>query len=307
MTLTSTHDWIADGIAEAWDLTHVSLTLLDDRSTADAGALLGVVNVDGLPYAITRVLRPGRISVTAVESEVAWLSALGEDAVVRVPQVLTTRTGTAVGVLDGPHGTRWTAVSVGYEPLIAAPPTPGSDAATMTTLGSVAAALHDHARRWQPPAWFRRPSLEVLDLVGPTSGADWEALPLSTTALNLLGTAQEEALDLASWAEPAGLVHGDLRDAVVLADEPLLRSFECRWTWWELDLAGSLSGLEDTVAAPSLAKAWLSAYGGQLDLRLAGALVMLHRLGLLAKDEQLLDGTLDVATRFLGSPTWLFD
>ncbi|MCV2392717.1 phosphotransferase [Actinotalea sp. M2MS4P-6] len=308
--ITSTHDWIAgdtawiaDGIAETWDLDHVTVSVLDD--TVDA---IVVVDVDGLPYAITRVLRPGRISVTAIESEVAWMTALGADDVVRVPRVLTTRTGTAVGVLDGPRNTRWSAVSIRYEPLIAAPPAPGSGRATLAALGGLAGALHEHARRWQPPAWFRRPSLEVLDLAGPTSGIDWEALPLSSSAQNLLGTAQEEALDRVSWAaEPSGLVHGDLRDAVVIGEEPLLRSFDCRWTWWEQDLAGSMSGLEDKISAPSLAKAWLEAYEGELDLRLAGALVMLRRLALLSHDPALAEGTLDVATRYLGSPTWLFD
>ncbi|HMO12342.1 MAG TPA: hypothetical protein PKB06_12765 [Actinotalea sp.] len=73
----------------------------------------------------------------------------------------------------------------------------------------------------------------------------------------------------------------------------------------EQDLAGSLAGLEARIDAPSLAKAWLTAYQDRLDLRLAGALVMLTRLGGLTADT--VDGTLDVATRFLQSATWLTD
>jgi Ser/Thr protein kinase RdoA (MazF antagonist) len=355
-TSAPARDWIADGIAEAWDWEHLELRPVParvrgsgqaggalgvagtrpgpprrvpaqptpdhpagDHPTPDAAAasartieqpddLLVVVWVDGLPRALTRVLRPGTMSVTAVESEVAWMTALGADGVVRTPTVLPTRTGTAVGVLDGPRQSRWVAVSLAFDPALVEAVEAPTDAAGMAALGTLAARLHAHARAWQPPHWFRRPTVAVTELAGPTSGPTWEDHPLGESALRLLGTAQEEALDVLSWAgEPSGLVHGDLRDAV---SGDLLRSFDCRWTWWEQDLAGSLSGLEDRIGAPSLAKAWLDAYrdhGQVLDPRLAGALVMLRRLTLLTGDPDLAEGTLDVATRFMRSPSWLVD
>ncbi len=308
ITTAAARDWLAAGIAETWGWQDVSLRRVP-RERAHPGELLAVVSIGGLPHAITRVLPPGRISVTAVESEVAWMQALGTDGVVRVPRVLETLTGTAVGVLESPRGARWTAVSLAYEPEIATPPSPPADAAGLRSLGTLAARLHAHARSWQAPSWFRRPTVELTELAGPTSGVGWEDVGLPPTALNVLGTAQEEAFDVVSWAgEPSGLVHGDLREAVV---GDLLRSFECRWTWWEQDLAGSMSGLEAEIGAPSLAAAWLAGYaaddGVPLDLRLAGALMMLHRLALLSADPELADGTLDVATRFLRSPTWLVD
>lgn len=308
ITTAAARDWLAAGIAETWGWQDVTLRRVP-RERAHPGELLAVVSLDGLPHAVTRVLPPGHISVTAVESEVAWMQALGTDGVVRVPRVLETLTGTAVGVLESPRRARWTAVSLAYEPELATPPSPPGDAPALRSLGALAARLHTHARSWQPPSWFRRPTVELTELAGPTSGLGWEDIGLSTTTLNVLGTAQEEALDMVSWAgEASGLVHGDLREAMA---GDLLRSFECRWTWWEQDLAGSMSGLEAEIGAPSLAAAWLEGYaeadGPPLDLRLAGALVMLHRLGLLASDPELADGTLDVATRFLRSPTWLVD
>lgn len=308
ITTAAARDWLAAGIAETWGWQDVSLRRVP-RERAHPGELLAVVSIDGLPHAVTRVLPPGRISVTAVESEVAWMQALGTDGVVRVPRVLETLTGTAVGVLESPRRARWTAVSLAYEPEITVPPAPPADAAGLGALGALAARLHAHARTWRAPSWFRRPTVELTELAGPTSGVGWEGLGLSTTALNVLGTAQEEALDVVSWAgEASGLVHGDLREAMA---GDLLRSFECRWTWWEQDLAGSMAGLEAEIGAPTLAAAWLAGYaqgdGVPLDLRLAGALVMLHRLALLASDPELADGTLDVATRFLRSPTWLTD
>jgi Ser/Thr protein kinase RdoA (MazF antagonist) len=297
-------DWLAAGIAETWSWDKLTLHRVPGVRT-HPGGLVAVVSLDGLPHAVTRVLPPGHVSVTAVESEVAWMQALGRDGVVRVPTVLSTRTGTAVGVLEGPRGARWVAVSMSYDPVIASPPAPGGDLATLRELGALASRLHEHARAWEPPTWFRRPSLELVDLTGPASGIAWEDQHLSATALNLLGTAQEEALDTVSWAgEPHGLVHGDLRDAMA---RDLLRTFECRWTWWEQDLAGSLSGLEAEIRAPSLVAAWLEGYDGALDHHLTGALVMLRRLALLSSDPDLVDGTLDVATRYLRSPTWLVD
>jgi Ser/Thr protein kinase RdoA (MazF antagonist) len=308
ITTAAARDWLAAGIAETWGWTDVSLHRVP-RERAHPGELVAVVSLDGLPHAVSRVLPPGRISVTAVESEVAWMRALGEDGVVRVPRVLETLTGTAVGVLESPRRARWTAVNVAYEPEIATPTAAPTGEDGLRALGGLAARLHAHARTWQAPTWFRRPTVELTELAGPTSGVGWEDAGLSPTAINVLGTAQEEALDVVSWADDAsGLVHGDLREAL---SGDLLRSFDCRWTWWEQDMAGSLSGLEAEIRAPSLAAAWLEGYtaegGVTLDLRLAGALTMLHRLTLLAADPELADGTLDVATRFLRSPTWLVD
>lgn len=307
-TTAAARDWLAAGIAETWGWQQVTLHRVP-RERAHPGELVAVVSLDGLPHAVTRVLPPGRISVTAVESEVAWMRALGEDGVVRVPRVLETLSGTAVGVLESPRRSRWTAVNVAYEPEIATPPAAPADEDALRALGSLAARLHAHARTWHAPSWFRRPTVELTELAGPTSGVGWEDIGLSATAINVLGTAQEEALDVVSWAgDASGLVHGDLREAVA---GDLLRSFDCRWTWWEQDMAGSMSGLEAEIRAPSLAAAWLEGYaegdGPALDPRLAGALMMLHRLTLLAGDPDLADGTLDVATRFLRSATWIVD
>ncbi len=311
ITTAAARDWLAAGIAETWGWAGREPAPGAPASGPTRASCSPWSRIDGLPHAITRVLPPGHISVTAVESEVAWMQALGADGVVRVPRVLETLTGTAVGVLESPRRARWTAVSVAYEPELATPPAAaGRRWPRLRTLGALAARLHAHARAWQaptlvPPSHGRaRPSSPVR-----RPGSAGRTIGLSTTALNVLGTAQEEALDVVSWAgEASGLVHGDLREAMA---GDLLRSFECRWTWWEQDLAGSMSGLEAEIGAPSLAAAWLAGYaqgdGAPLDLRLAGALVMLHRLALLAADPELADGTLDVATRFLRSPTWLVD
>lgn len=303
--------WVRDQVAETWEWSDVAITPVPGRRDVVA------VTVGGAPRALTRLLRPGRMSATALESEVAWLQALGDDVLVRVPRVLPTRTGTAVGALDGPGG-RWLAVSVADDPELLAAPAPPMGIGPLRSLGGLAATLHAHARGWEPPAWFRRPSIELMDLVP----LDEPELPLGRTELNLLGTAQEEALDAISWAgQPTGLVHGDLRRGATGLDAPdgrppLLLSFECHWTWWEQDLAGSVAGIEHLMALPSLAAAWLEGYGEQceedpdLDLRLAGALVMVRRLARLRShpaDAALADGTLDVAMRFVRSRTWLFD
>ncbi len=308
--------WLHAGIAAGWGWEALELTALR-HGPHD---LLALATVDGAPTAVVRALRPGRMSVTALESEAAWIRALADDDVVRVPVVLTADGGAAVVPLDDPAGGRWPALALGFDPVLLSAPSTVVDAASTRRLGTLAARLHEHELSWTPPPWFRRPTIELVDLVETA----WERADLPRTALRLLGTAQEDALATVSWAGEArtGLVHRDLlASALRIGAQDYLTEFaECAWTWFEDDFAGSLVGQEPRRDAPSLAAAWVEGYTEVRpwrDPRLACALTMIRRLrmfgrlwstgGDAARSEELAEGTLDVATRYLRSETWLLD
>ncbi len=313
--------WLSAGAAEAWGWPTDSLDLTALRHGPHE--LLVLATVDGVPTALVRAMRPGRMSATALESEAAWIRALGQDAVVRVPLVLPTGSGAAVAPLADPAGRSWPALAVGFDPVLLGQHSPALvDAETTRGLGQLAARLHEHELAWQPPSWFRRPTIELVDLVETA----WQRAPLPSSALRLLGTAQEAALATVSWAgsAPTGLVHRDLLASTLrIGGEEYLTDFaECAWTWFEQDFAGSLVGQEPRRDAPSLAAAWIEGYTTVRpwgDPRLACALTMTRRLRMFGRswaadgasptppDDSLAEGTLDIATRYLRSETWLLD
>jgi len=315
--------WLAAAVATAWGWPPEALELTALRH--GRRDLVALATVDGSPLALVRALRPGRMSATALESEAAWIGALGQDGVVRVPTVLATASGAAVATLEDSIGRRWPTLCLGFDPALLGHPGPAVvDAASSRRLGELAARLHEHELAWSPPSWFRRPTIDLVDLLETA----WQGAPLPRSALRLLGTAQEDALATVSWAgdAPTGLVHGDLLAATVgLGSEAHLTDFsECAWTWFEQDFAGSLVGQEPRRDAPTLAGAWVEGYTGVRpwgDPRLACALTMTRRLRLFGRAwtapgaadvppdeaEELAEGTIDIATRYLRSETWLLD
>lgn len=320
-TTESVPTWLSAEAAAAWDWQPDALELTALRHGPHD--LLALATVDGSPTALVRAMRPGRMSTTALESEAAWIHALGEDAVVRVPRVLPTSTGAAVAPLDDPSGRRWPALAVGFDPVLLSSQIPVTvDAESTRRLGGLAARLHEHELAWRPPSWFRRPTIDLVDLVETA----WQRAPLPSSARRLLGTAQEAALATVSWAgdAPTGLVHRDLLASTLrIGGEEYLTDFaECAWTWFEQDFAGSLVGQEPRRDEPSLAAAWVEGYTAVRpwgDPRLACALTMTRHLRMFGRswsvgsaseptpDEALAEGTLDIATRYLRSETWLLD
>lgn len=322
-TTESLPAWLPAAVAAAWGWPPDGLELTPQRH--GPRDLLALATVDGSPIGLIRALRPGRMSTTALESEAAWISVLGEDGVVRVPTVLATSSGTAVATLDDPLGRRWPTLALGFDPALLGRSGPTVvDAASTRRLGDLAARLHEHELAWHPPPWFRRPTIDLVDLLETA----WQGAPLPRSALRLLGTAQEAALATVSWAgeAPTGLVHGDLLAATAhLGTEDHLTDFsECAWTWFEQDFAGSLVGQEPRRDVPTLAAAWVEGYTGVRpwgDPRLACALTMTRRLRMFGRAwtvpgaadvlpdeaEELAESTIDIATRYLRSETWLLD
>lgn len=326
--------WLHDALCAAWDWdparTRLALLALSRNATFR-------VSVDGRARAVTRVGPPPYMEDTAaVESEVAWMTALGAAGAVRVPAVVPAADGRGVAVVADDDDRHWVCLTwrwvdgVPLDDAVAGTPDPG---AWHRRVGTTAALLHEHALAYHRPLGFVRPTWEPADLVGPGSrwGA-WEAARLPAVDLDLLGRARSAALDALADASRApdswGLVHTDVRPRHLLldGDELTLVDFDdCGFSWFVLDLAGALSYTEHLPDAPDRARAWVEGYQEvrpltRRDARTACALSMLRRLQLLGRTvtdprggpsgalrAEQPAGSVLVAERYLRSETWLLD
>jgi len=324
--------WLHAALCAAWGWdpprTAVDLLALSHNATFR-------VSVDGRPVAVTRVAPPAYLEDTAaVESEVAWMAALGDAGTVRVPTVVPPVDGRDVALVADDEERHWVCLTWRY---VAGPSLedvlPGSaDAAAWhRRVGTTAALLHEHALGYHRPPDFVRPTWEPADLVGPGSrwGA-WERARLPAADLTLLGRARSVALDAVHDASRApdawGLVHADLRPGNLLldGDDVTLIDFDdCGFSWFVLDLAGALSYVEHLPDAADRAQAWVAGYQEvrpltRQDARTACALSMLRRLQLLGRTvtdprggpsgalrAEQPAGSVLVAERYLRSATWL--
>ncbi|HEY0187907.1 MAG TPA: phosphotransferase [Cellulomonas sp.] len=324
--------WLHAGLCEAWGWhpgrTTVTLLGLSHNATVQ-------VRVDGRPVAVTRVSPPAYMEDTAaVESEVAWMTALAAAQVVRVPAVVPPAEGRDVAIVADDRECRWSCLTTAWSPgtafdeaLVGAP----DPAALHRRVGTTAAQLHEHALTFLRPRGFVRPTWEPADMVGPDSRwGRWEGAALPAADRELLHRAQQAALatlrDASRAPDAWGLVHADLRGGNLLLDGPDLTVIDfddCGFSWFTLDLAAALSYSEHLPDAPERAQAWVAGYlevrpFTSQDERTACALSMLRRLQLLGRTEtdprggpsgelraEQPAGTVLVAERYLRQPTWL--
>jgi Ser/Thr protein kinase RdoA (MazF antagonist) len=323
--------WLTAGLCEAWgwDPATTTVTLLGLSHNATV-----LITERGRPVAVTRVSPPAYMEDTAaVDSEVAWITALAAAGVVRVPTVLRSVEGRDVAMVADDRERRWSCLTTAW-----IPGTPlddalaGADAAALhRRVGTTAAHLHEHALAFHRPRDFVRPTWEPADMVGPDSRwGRWENAGLPAAELTLLARAQAAALDAlhdGSRAPDAwGLVHADLRDGNLLVDGDDLTVIDfddCGFSWFTLDLAAALSYVEHLPDAPERAQAWVAGYQEvrpftSHDEQTACALSMLRRLQLLGRTvtdplggpsgglrAEQPAGTVLVAERYLRHPTWL--
>jgi Ser/Thr protein kinase RdoA (MazF antagonist) len=215
-----------------------------------------------------RLHRPGYHSRRAIESELAWITAVRSDRVVATPAVLPARDGalvTAVPVGDGGH--RF-AVRFAWVPGVE--PAGTRLLEDFRTLGATAAGLHAHALRWRRPPWFTRLTWDHAHSVGPSGhwgrwqdgvgvGAEERAVLARVEAL--LG---RRLAAFGAGPERFGLVHADMRLANLLVDDEagmtLLDFDDCGFGWYLYDLGAALSFVEDDPQVPELVDAWVEGY-----------------------------------------------
>jgi Ser/Thr protein kinase RdoA (MazF antagonist) len=218
---------------------------------------------------ILRVHRVGYSSADEIQSELAWIRALREAAVVETAAPIEAADGRLVQQLESAAGFA-PRYAVAFERLPGREPQPGGDAVVwFEKLGALTAKMHAHAQQWTLPSGFVRKRWDVDAMVGPD--AHWgpwrESLGLDSRG----AAAIEAAIDIVqrrleafgSSVERFGLVHADFRLANLLVDGDRLQVIDfddCGFSWFLYDFATSLSFIEHEAEVPSLRDAWVRGY-----------------------------------------------
>jgi Ser/Thr protein kinase RdoA (MazF antagonist) len=243
-----------------------------------------------------RVHRAGYRTAEQIESELQWVDALREDGAVDTCVPVPAPTGErVVSVSAEDLGARNVVL---FEWLPGGEPDPEGDAviAGFRTLGAVSARMHAHARTWQRPPGFARPTWDYERTLG--AGGHWgrwqDGLGMGTeerALLDRLDAAIAARLEAYGQAEDRfGLVHADIRLANLLVDDGAVRVIDfddSGFAWFMYDFATTVSFMEDHPRVPELREAWLEGYRSVAPLDAADeaeldTFVMLRRLLLVA-------------------------
>jgi len=271
---------------------------------ADPGARVELINVSEnatfvaegpeLGRAILRVHRLGYHDFNAIESELAWMRALRNEAGISTPAVLPARDGQqVVTVTDPVNGVARHCVV--FELLPGSEPAQ-DDASRFEELGALTARMHRHARTWDRPKGFRRFNWDVDAAFGvaPRWGHWRDGAGVGPDELEVLGRLEQTITQrLAAFgAEPDrfGLIHADTRLANLLVenDQVSVIDFDdCGFGWFLYDLGTSVSFFEHEAHVPTLIDHWLRGYRSESELSAADedeiwTFIMLRRLLLVA-------------------------
>ena len=234
-----------------WPLECVGLELLKVRENAIYG-----VQTDDHRRAVLRVHRPGYHSDAALRSELTWMHALAASGI-DVPKPIPSRAGNPFELIHLPSvsGARQVAMFEWIEgrPLGSVEHGLSGDPAaverTYTTVGQLAARMHNQASAWLPPASFQRHSWCEAGLVGETPlwGRFWEleVLSASQRALfrHLRRRISQELIRFGRAPDRFSLIHADLVPENILVEGERVRIIDfddAGFGWHLFELATSL-------------------------------------------------------------------
>jgi Ser/Thr protein kinase RdoA (MazF antagonist) len=225
------------------------------------------IESSGAAATVLRIYRPGGRSTAEVMSELAWMRALGEDVGSLVPAVIPTTAGSQVLEL-----TREPPLPPCYCVMFSCAPggEPAEDelAPWFPKLGEITARLHQHARSWTRPPWFRRPRWDISTTIGnqPHWGP-WQSSVTDAEEIRQLQQLAEVVMrrlrGFGIGADRFGLVHADLRLANLLVDRDRITviDFEdCGLSWYLYDLACALTFNEGRADVRELVALWVDGY-----------------------------------------------
>jgi Ser/Thr protein kinase RdoA (MazF antagonist) len=274
----SVHDLSTDDVAARLEPV-ARRALRECGVSADAG--LTLLNVsENATYAVDdpssgertvlRVHRHGYHDAAEIESELAWLEALREEAGVRTPRVQRPADGRRLLALDaaGAPDPRYV---VHFEWLPGSEPAPTDERlpASFELLGAITARMHDHVATWQEPPGFRRFAWDYDGSFG--SVARWgrwrDGVAVGDAEREVLGrlddTLRERLARFGSGPSRYGLVHADLRLANLLVDgdQTYVIDFDdSGWSWFLYDFGAAVSFFEHDPRIPELTDAWVRGY-----------------------------------------------
>ena len=256
-----------------------------------------LVDDPALPVNYVVRVSSGRLSyhqADQVASEMRWLMYLHDNTDVIVPDVMAARDGALVHTLTSDDLDR-PRQAVVYSFISGDEPSEDHLIPGFERLGAISAEMHSHAKTWQAPAGFHRPSLTADILLddklnwGPwQDGIDVEGETLVLLS-RLDRTLRERLGALSTDHDHFGLIHADLRLANLLVerDRTAIIDFDdLGYGWFLYDLATALSFLEERADVPGLIASWMAGYQRVADLpreapSSISTLIMLRRLQLL--------------------------
>jgi Ser/Thr protein kinase RdoA (MazF antagonist) len=225
------------------------------------------IEADSADPVVLRIYRPGGRAAEEIMSELAWMGAIRADSESLVPGVIPTPGGSQVLEL-----TRDTPLDPCYCVMFSYAPgqEPAEDelAAWFPQLGAITARLHQHARSWSRPPWFRRPRWDVSTTLGdrPHWGP-WQSSVADADELRQLERLAQVVMArlhmFGEGTERFGLVHADLRLANLLVDGDRITviDFEdCGLSWYLYDLACALTFNEGRADVRELIALWVDGY-----------------------------------------------
>jgi Ser/Thr protein kinase RdoA (MazF antagonist) len=205
-----------------------------------------------------RLLRPGYQSRTAVESEIAWMTALRAHGV-ETPAAVAGRDGSVVQEVRFPDGRAQLAVAFEWVDGIPLPDVGGLR--PWRRLGEIMARVHEHARAWSPPPWFTRPAWDLEAIVGdsPRWGTPLPPGTWSPSDKEVIVAARQAARDrlgrFGASSVRFGLIHSDLGFENVLVDRDgttvVIDFDDSGPSWYLYELASALYPHEGNPEFPA--------------------------------------------------------
>lgn len=221
--------------------------------------------VAGKVYAL-RLHRLNYHSITAIDSELAWLQALRNDAGLETPVAIPARDGKNVVAVSEQGLSRYCTL---FEWMAGQQPFEGDLVSSFLLLGEVTAIIHEHSAGWMRPPWFERLSWDFnTTLGGQGHWGHWNTAPgLTAHGVNVISKAVERIRnrldDFGQDASRFGLIHADMRLANILVEGSLPKAIDfddCGMGWYLYDLATALSFMEERPEVNELVHLWLKGY-----------------------------------------------
>jgi len=249
---------------------------------------------------VLRVHRHGYHDGPEIESELAWLEALREDAGVRTPKVLPTGDGRRVVAMPE-NGSRDPRHVVHFEWLAGTEPTPSDEKLPQSfeLLGAITARMHLHVQSWHRPPGFRRFAWDYDGAFGEQArwGRWQDGVAVGASEREVLGrldaTLRKRLARFGCGPYRYGLVHADMRLANLLVDGDrpgdvsVIDFDDSGWSWFLYDFGSAVSFFEHDPRVPELTDSWLNGYRTVRPLRAEDeaeipTFVMMRRLLLVA-------------------------
>ncbi len=248
---------------------------------------------------ILRVHRLDYHTREAIESELAWVDALRDEADIRTPHVIPTTVGERVVTVPDP-GSAHPRNVVMFEFLGGHEPLEDRLVEDFEELGRITARMHRHSRQWVRPVDFTRFAWDYDAAFG--SEARWgrwqQGVGVGVEERQVLGrlddTLRRRLEAFGAGPDRFGLVHADTRLANLLVeDSPKGRNVsvidfdDSGFSWFLYDLGTAVSFIEHYPQVPEMVDSWVRGYRQVLELPKADedeiwTFIMFRRLLLVA-------------------------